>query len=346
MAGEQTKFGIGKETTYGTAVAVSVPFEIVSEDFAGKYERTQADALSSSLVDRSDRFSIARKGAEGSVTLEVMSKNFGNWLASMMGSVATTGNGTTSPFTHTGTIASVVGKNLTVQVLRADETDTLNPWTYEGGKVTNYEFSNSVDESLRCTIGMDFENESNPDSPAGAYTMTTLNGLAIPSGMNVLTWQEGTIKVGGTVGAGDGTIVDVTDVSISVDNSLNTDRYFIHAGQAKAEPRQDGKRQVSWSFTTNYTNNNFWEKVSSATIAGSYAVLNAKWVGTVAIAGVTPTAFPTLEIEVPVARFDEGGPTVQGPSMLEQSFSGIGLFDGTNSAVTVKYSTADATVLT
>lgn len=345
MAGEQTKFGIGKETTYGTAVAVTVPFEIVSEDFAGKYERTQAEALSAALVDRSDRFSIARKGAEGTVTLEVMSRNFGNWLAAMMGSVATTGNGTTTPFTHTGTIASLAGKNLTVQVLRADETDVTNPWTYEGGKVTNYEFSNSVDESLRVQLGLDFELESNPDSPAGAYTATALNALAIPAGMQVMTWQEGTIKVGGTVGAGDGTIIDVTDISVSVDNSLNTDRYFIHSGQSKSEPRQDGKRQVTWSFTTNYTNNNYWEKVSSATIAGSYAVLNAKWVGSVAISGVTPTAFPTLEVEVPVARFDEGGPVVSGPSMLEQSFSGVGLFDGTNSAVTVKYSTQDATVL-
>lgn len=337
MAGEQTKFGIGKETTYGTAVAVTVPYEIVSEDFAGKYERTQADALSSALVDRADRFSIARKGAEGSVTLEVMSRNFGNLLASMFGSVTTTGNGTTTPYTHTANIASLVGKNLTVQVARADETDVLNPWTYEGGKVTNFEFSNSVDESLRCELGMDFELESNPDSPAGNYAITALNALTIPT-MNVLTWQEGTISVGGSA-------IDVTDISISVDNSLNTDRYFIHAGASKSEPRQDGKRQVSWSFTTNYTNNNFWEKVSSATIAGSYATLQAKWVGTIAIPVVSPTAFPTLTLDIPVARFDEGGPVVSGPSMLEQSFSGVGLYDGTLSALTATYITQDTTVL-
>jgi hypothetical protein len=344
MAGEQTKFGIGKETTYGTAVAVTVPFEIVSEDFAGRYERTQADALSAALVDRADRFSIARKGASGTVTLEVMSRNFGNWLNYLMGTVATSGNGTTTPFVHTATIASLTGKTLTVQVLRADETDTVNPWTYEGGKVTGFEFSNSVDESLKCAIEMDFELESNPDSPSAPYTLTALNALTIPT-MNVMTWQEGTIRVGGTPGAGTGTIVDVTDISVKVDNSLNTDRYFIHQGQTKTEPRQDGKRKVEWSFTTNYTNNNFWEQVSSATIAGSYAVLNAKWVGSVAISGVSPTAFPTLEIEVPVARFDEGGPKVSGPSMLEQSFSGVGLYDGTNSAVTIKYTTADTTVI-
>lgn len=343
MGGELTKFGVGKESTYGTAVAVTIPYEIVSEDFAGRYERTQAEALSAALVDRSDRFSIARKGATGSFTLEVMSRNFGNLLSSMMGQVATAGNGTSTPYVHTATIASLVGKNLTVQVGRSTETDVVQPWTYEGGKVTNFEFSNSVDESLRCELGMDFELESNPDSPAGVYTATALNALSIPA-MNVLTWQEGTIKVGGTPGAGDGTIIDVTDVSVSVNNSLNVDRYFIHAGASKTEPRQDGKREVTWSFTTNYTNNDYWEKVSSATIAGSYAVLNAKWVGTVAISGVTPTAFPSLEIEVPVARFDEGGPNVSGPSMLEQSFSGVGLFDGTNSAVTIKYTSADATV--
>lgn len=343
MSGASTKFGIGRETTYGTAVAVTVPYEIVSEDLAGRYERTQAEALSAALVDRADRFSIARKGGTGSVTLEVMSRNFGNLLAPMMGLVGTAGNGTSTPYVHTASIASLIGKHLTVQVGRADETDTRRPWTYEGCKVTNFEFSNSVDESLRCEIGLDAELESNPDSPAGVYLITALEALSIPA-MNVLTWQEGTIKVGGTVGAGDGTVIDVTNVSVAVNNSLNVDRYFIRAGASKAEPRQDGKREVTWSFTTNYNNNDYWEKVASSTIAGSYAVLNAKWVGTVAISGVTPTAFPSLEIEIPVARFDEGGPVVAGPSMLEQSFSGVGLYDGTNSAVTIKYTTADATV--
>lgn len=339
MSGSLTRFGIGKETTYGTAVAVTKSYEIMSEDFTGMYERVQAEALSGSYVDRADRFSISQKGASGSVTLEPLTRGFGDWLVFMLGQVSTGAAVETSAYTHTATVASLAGKNLTAQVLRADESDTLRPWTYEGGKVTNFEFSNSVDQTLRVQIGLDFEKEYNPDSPAGVFAGTTLQGLSTPTGANVFTWQEGTITVGGTA-------YDVTEVTIGVDNALNTDRYFINASTpGKREPRQDGKREISWSFTTTYADNTFWEKVSSATIAGSYAELRAKWVGLVAIPGTTTPLYPCIEIVIPVARFDEGGPTVDGDSQLEQSFSGVGLYDGTNSPISIIYRSQDATVL-
>jgi len=338
MSGSLTRFGIGKESTYGTAVAVTKSYEIMSEDFTGKYERTNAEALSGSYVMRADRFSVVRKGAEGSVTLEPLTRGFGDWLAAMMGQVATTGPVETAAYTHTGTINSLTGKNLTVQVLRADESGTLRPWTYEGGKITNYEFSNSVDQTLRVTIGMDFELESNPDSPAGNYTSTALLALSTPADSNVFTWAEGSITVGGTA-------YDISEVTIGVDNALNVDRYFINTPALKREPIQDGKREITWSFTSTYADNTFWEKVSSATIAGTYAELRAKWVGLVSIAGTSTPLYPCIEIVIPVARFDEGGPVVAGEGMLEQQFSGVGLYDGTNSPISIIYKSQDTTVL-
>jgi Phage tail tube protein len=335
MSGSLTKFGIGKETTYGTAVAVTKSYEIISEDFKGNYPRLQAEALSGSYVDRGDRFMVNNKGASGTVTLEPLTRSFGDFMATMMGTVATTGPTETSVYTHTATMGSLSGKSLTVQVLRADETDTLNPWTYEGGKITNFEISNSVDQTLRASIGFDFEKESNPDAPSAPYTSTVLNGLTTPSGANVLNWQYGNITVGGSQ-------IEVSEISIKVDNALNTDRYFISQTGGKKEPKQDGKRKIEWSFTTTYLNNNFWEKVSSATIAGSYAVLNAFWEGPILLG---TTLYPHLELQIPMARFDEGGPTVSGPSALEQQFSGMGLYDGTNSALTMIYKSGDTTVL-
>lgn len=339
MSGSLTRFGIGKELTYGTAVAITDSFEIMSEDFTGKYERTNAEALSGSYVMRSDRFSVNRKGAEGSVTLEPLTRGFGAWLNFMMGSVLTTGPVETAAYTHTGTIGNLTGKNITAQVLRADESGTLRPWTYEGGKVTNYEFSNSVDQTLRCTIGLDFELESNPDAPAGNYAGTALAALpTAPTGSNVFVWDQGTITVAGTP-------YDVSEVTIGVDNALNVDRYFIRQGASKREPIQDGKREVTWSFTTPYVDNTFWEKVSATTAAGSFAILNAKWVGLTSIPGTSTPLYPCIEINIPVARFDEGGPTVDGEGMLEQTFSGVGLYNGTDSAIQIIYRSQDATVL-
>jgi hypothetical protein len=335
MSGELTKFGIGKETTYGTAVAVTKSYEIISEDFKGNYPRLQAEALSGSYVDRGDRFVVNNKGGSGTLTLEPLTRSFGDLMATMMGTVNTTGPTETTVYTHTATMGNLSGKSLTVQVLRSDETDVLQPWTYEGGKITNFEISNSVDQTLRASVGFDFELESNPDSPAGVYTATALNALTTPSGANVMNWQYGFISVGGSQ-------IEVSDISVRVDNSLNTDRYFISQTGGKKEPKQDGKRTIEWSFTTTYKDNTFWEKVSSATIAGSYAQLIARWEGPILLG---TTLYPRLELTIPMARFDEGGPAVDGPSALEQSFSGVGLYDGTNSALTMVYRSADVTVL-
>lgn len=330
MSGSLTQFGIGKETTYGTAVVVDKFYEIVSEDFAGMYERNQADALSAAYVDRADRFGVSIKGAKGKVELEPLTKGFGNWLHYMTGSMSTTGPTETTVYTHTSTVANLFGKNLTVQVGRADESGTVRPWTYEGGKVTDFEFSSSVDKTLHVTIGMDFEKESN--TSGGAYDLATNVQV---SGADVLTWQGGTITVGGTV-------IDVDDLSVKVDNALNTDRWYINRASSKREPIQDGKRTIDWSYKTTYVNNTYWAKVSAATNTGTYATFQAKWEGLVLLGS---TIYPGITIDIPVARFDKGGPAVDGPSMLEQKFSGKGLYDGTNSAVTLTYKSADVTQL-
>lgn len=330
MSGSLTQFGIGKETVYGTAVVVNKFYEIVSEDFAGMYERNQADALSAAYFDRSDRFGIAIKGAKGTVELEPLTKGFGNWLHYMTGNMVTSGPTETTVYTHTGTVGNLFGKYITCQVGRADESGTVQPWTYEGGKVTDFEFSSSVDKTLHVSIGLDFEKESN--TTGGAYSLAT----NVPvTGADVLSWQGGTIKVGGTV-------IDVDDLSIKVDNSLNVDRWYINQASSKREPIQDGKRTIDWSYKTTYVNSTYWAKVSAATVAGTYATLQAKWVGLILLGS---TIYPGLTIDIPVARFDKGGPSVDGPSMLEQKFSGKGLYDGTNSAYTLTYNSADVTQL-
>jgi hypothetical protein len=333
MSGSLTQFGVGKESTYGTAVVPTAFYEIISEDFKGSYPRLQAEGLSAALVDRSDRFAVTNKGASGSVSLEPLSKGFGNLLSAMMGTVATGAVQETSVYTHTATMGNLTGKNLTVQVGRADSASVVRPWTYEGGKVTGFEFSNQVDQTLRSSLSFDFEKESNPDAPAGAYALAT---ATLPTAAQIFTWQGGTITIGGSP-------VDISEFSVRVDNALKSDRYFIAgAGSAsKREPVQDGKRKVTWSFKTPYDNNNFWERVASATNAGTYAAISAIWEAPTLIG---TTLYPRISFSIPVARFDEGGPSVSGPSMIDQTFTGVGLYDGTNSALEIAYRSTDVTV--
>lgn len=333
MSGSLTQFGIGKETTYGTAVVPTKFFEIISEDFKGSYPRIQAEALSAALVDRSDRFAVNTKGASGTVNLEPLTKGFNAWLRYMTGNVTTTGPAETTAYTHAADIQSLAGDMLTVQVGRAQNDGTVVPWTYEGGKVTSFEFSNSVDQTLRASISMDFEQETG-GAGAGAYALAT---PSLPAGAEILNWQGGTITVGGSV-------IDISEISVKCDNALKTDRYYINKGVGvlKREPVQDGKRQIEWSFRTPYNNATFWQKVSAATVTGAVATISAKWEGPTLLG---TTIYPKLQLDIPVAVFNEGGPSVGGPGLLEQTFTGKGLYDGTNSALTITYVSADVTSL-
>jgi hypothetical protein len=332
MSGSLTTFGIGSEITYGTAVNVNKFFEITKEDVKGNYARQQAAALSAAYVDRSDRYAVAHKGASGTVDIEVLSKGFGNWLRFLTGAVSTTGPTETSAYTHTGTINNLYGDAFTCQIGRATLDGTVKPWVYEGGKVTDFSFTNQVDQTLTCAIGMDFETESSPDSPAGAYVLQT----NVPvTGAEVLAWQGGTITIAGAA-------VDISEFSVKCDNGLNVDRFYINSAASKKEPTQDGKRAITFSVKTPYADNGFWKKVASATNAGAVATLSATWTGLTLLG---TTIYPSLKIDIPVARFDQGGPNVDGPGMIDQTFTGVGLYDGTNSAMTITYTSGDTTVL-
>ena len=334
MGGSSAQFMIGKETVYGTAVVATKPFEIISEDFKGNYPRLQAEALSASFVDRADRSAVmASKGAAGGVELEVLTKGFSAWLRYLMGDVTTSTVAEVTAYTHTAVISSLMGDMVTAQVGRPDNLDVVRPWTYEGGKVTGFEISNQVDQTLRCKIDMDFEKESNPDAPAGAYILAT----NVPvTGAEVLTWAGGTVTIGGVV-------TDVSDFSVKVDNGLKVDTQYINkAAPGKREPTQNDKRKIEWAFKTPYVDNTFWEKVSAATNAGATAILSAKWEGPTLLG---TTIYPSLTMQIPVGIFDDGGPVVAGPAALEQSFKGRGLFNGTDSALSLVYVSADVTSL-
>ena len=338
MSGSLTQFGIGKETVYGTEVVTTKFFEIMNEDISGNYARVQAEALSSSFVDRADRFGVAAKGAAGSVALEPLTKGFGSWLKWMMGDLTSTARSApdAAAVDHVAPVGNLFGDMITVQVGRAQVDGTIKPWTYGGGKVTNWELSNQVDQTLRANIGMDFARESSPASPTGAFALAT---PTLPTLADIFMWQGATLTYNSVA-------MTLPEFSVRMDNQLNVDRYFLGQAGIKKEPTQDGKRSIEFSFRSSYDDYTYWNKVSSATNAGSYASLVAKWTGLTSIPGTTTPVFPSLTVTIPVARLDEGAPRVAGPGMLEQSITGRGLYDGTNAALTLTYTSLDTGALT
>lgn len=330
MSGVLAQLGVKKESTWGTAVTVDKFMEMLpGESVEGQYERIESASLrASGRVQRSDRWARNFKGAQGSIPLEVMSKNFGFWLEHMMGgTITTTGPTETTAYTHVAKIGSLTGLGFTCQIGRPDAADTIRPFTYAGGKVTGWNLSNSVDGFLIATLDCKFNSET---------TATALATASYPTTMEVLNFGGGLITVGGVQ-------YDMSDVTITADNNLNVDRYSIRQNTANKEPLENGSRAYTISGTLEFVDLAAYNYVASATTAGAMADVVAKWEGAI-ITGAT-TIKKTLQVDLKTVRFDKYSVVVNGPEMLSASFEGKVVDSGdAATACSLTYKTSDATV--
>ncbi|MET9729338.1 phage tail tube protein [Streptomyces sp. NPDC006458] len=309
-------FGVADEVTYGTGVAPTKFYEFQSEGVQGNYERINSEAVRAGTKTlRSDRFATSAKGAEGDLKLEVVSGGFDFWLKHMLGAVSA-GAPSGGLTTYTATVGQLDGKSFTAQVGRVDNTGALTPFTYEGGKVKEWEISNAVDELVTLSLTLDFGKET-IGAGSGAYAVSTPTYVA---NTKLLAFNGGSVKVGGTD-------FPVSDFSLKADNGLNVERYFIRAG-AKGEQREEGLRSYEWSLKGEFAGTTHINRVAAAVASGALASIEASWSG--------PDG-SQLKVELPFGRFDEGPVTVGGFELVEQELSGVGLTDGAASAVTITY---------
>lgn len=311
------QLGVADETTYGTAVTPARFFEFESESIEDTAARTASEPLrGGSAFLRSDRFTPYFSGAAGSLELTAMSKGLGFWLKHMLGAVATTG--TTGAYTHTASEGSLYGKSLSLQVNRpANPTGTNQPFTYSGGKVTEWTLSNSVDENLILELGLDFQKVD---------TATALATPSYPVGMEPFTWAGGVFSVAGTQ-------IPVTEISVSSDNGLNTDRRYINGTTLKSEPTS-GRREGSFSFKADFDSLAQRARVHAANRAGALATIVGTW---------TAPDGAILKATVAAGRFDDWKGNIDGVDPIEQEVSGAALFNGTDSPIKLEYTSTDAT---
>jgi hypothetical protein len=326
MSGFLGQLGVVDESTYGSPLTPTRFFEFNSESIVVETGRVESPGIrAGTRVLRSDRRIPYIVGGSGSVELDVMSKGFGFWLKHMLGAVATTGPAETTVYTHTGTIGDLTGDFFTAQVgVPQIGGGTITPKTAHGGKVKSWELSCKAGETLKLKADLDFEDVEHS---------TALATASYPTGMEPLTFVRGLVTVGGTS-------TDVMDFTVKCDNGLKVDRRYLRNNSLKKEPVESGLRQVSCDLTLDFDSLTHQNRVLSATAAGAQAavVLSCEGLGTIG-----STLKPKLTITIPVVMFDGDTPNVGGPDVVPQTLKGVGLFDGTNSAVSVAYQTVDTT---
>lgn len=325
MGALDQQVGIVNEVTYGTPVVVTKFYEFNQEAITETEGRTEGDPLRvGTFVKRSDRFTPYFSGAAGNLQMDVLTKGFGYWLQHMLGSTATTGPVETSVYTHTATMADLIGKFFTLQVARPfHPSGTVQAFTYSGGKVSKWQLSNNVDGNLVMDLDVDFQNVA---------TATALAVASYPTAMENFTWAGGVVTVAGAN-------FDITEFSVSGDNGLDVGRRQIRANTLKKEPT-GGRRDLTWSMKADFQDLTQRTLVHAATAAGNLAQIIATWNGPTLLG---TTLFPKLTLTIPAARFDVWKAANDKPQGLDQDLSGVGLYNGTLSPVTIAYSSADVT---
>jgi hypothetical protein len=320
------QIGVKSEVTYNTPLTVDRFFEYDSESIADDFRRTEGSPLrvGGEGVIRNDRFTPYYGGASGTVTMAVMTKGMGWWLTHMLGAEATTGPAETSVYTHTGTFGSLQGDSFTLQVNRPfNPAGTSQAITYSGGKVTEWTLSNSAEQNLMLAVNCDFASQT---------TATALATASYPTSMENLSWAGGVVSIGGSS-------YDVTDFSVTVNNGMNVDRRQVRGNTVKKEPTT-GRREVTFSLSADFDSLTQRNRAASTTRAGALAAISAVWTGPTLLG---TTLYPIYQVDIPAARFDAWAGATEGPDAINQTLSGVGRYDGTSSAVTVTYKSADIT---
>jgi hypothetical protein len=307
-SGLAAQIGIGVESTVGTAATPTRFYEFNDESIAMTIERIESEGLrTGNRVLRSDRYASGQKAIEGSFSMDMTADNTAILFKHALGAVATAGS-----YVHTCTMSDPFGLGLTIEVGRPGNDGTVRAFTYAGCKINTLDLSVSVGELLSAEFGV---------IGTTAETIGTVTAASYASSLELLHFAGAAITVAGTA-------YPCKDFSLSVNNGLTGDR-FVLGSQVAQQPIASSLAEVTGSLTAEFVDATAYNRVLNATHAA-------------VVATFTDSTGDSITVTVPVARFDGDTPSVGGPDILDQTLNFKGLFNGTDSPVTIAVANGDS----
>ncbi|MET0461866.1 MAG: phage tail tube protein, partial [Chitinophagaceae bacterium] len=205
------------------------------------------------------------------------------------------------------------GKSFTCQINKpsAGTTPADNIYTFEGGKIADWELSNSVDGFLMLKATCDFEKET-IGAGAGAYAKQTFTSIANNA---PFSYRGASITFNGTG-------VKAKDISIKVSQGLDTERFFIANGGNKYEPLQSERPNIEVELKAEYESNAL-ASTSAATLAASKIVpVVATWN---APSAETAGGTASLVITFSYLRVDDVTNALGANGLIEQTIKGVAM---------------------
>ena len=318
-SGISTQLGIAQETTWGTYVAPDHWYEFANEGLKQTIDRLESKGLrSNNRVLRTDRWAAGKVAPAGPIEFEVLNKSFGLLFKHMLGAAAIVADGT--GWKQTFTFGDPYGLGLSVQVGRTDVSGTVQPYTYTGCKIDQWELSNSVDNILNLKATLEAQNEA---------TATALASASYPATAELFYFTQGSITLAGSA-------FDVTQWSVQDTIGHKKDRYFISATNPtlRREPIINAFSQPQGSLTAEFTDLTAYNRFINGTVA------------TVVLTYATTTTYDTGKtfrciITLQSCRFDGETPNVSSADVNMISLPFKVLYNGVDSPIKVEYFSSD-----
>lgn len=272
-SGLAAQLGIKTETTWGTPVTVDRFTPLVQESMTEQIARMESGGIiAGARVLRSAQWAAGDVEISGDLGFELYQQGAGLWFRHMFGGLATTGS---NPYTHTFTPGDLTDDHFTLQIGKPDVSGTVQPFTFAGCKVTEWELAAKAGELV--TLGVSVVGKS-------LATGTSLASASIASGAATpFTFKHASVTVGGSS-------ANVKEISLKGNNGLVTDRRFI-GSELISEPLEAELREYSGEATMefesltqmnyfrNATENALVLTISAGASASVTVTTNVRWDG-------------------------------------------------------------------
>lgn len=317
--GIDAQFGFVSEATFGTFATPTRFLPFTDESVGLNIDRDESKGLrSAQLYDRTDQWAAGKRRVSGSVGWEVGNKGFGLLLKHCGGALATAASGT--GFKYTITPADLFGLSATMQFGRPDFANTVNPFSYLGCKIVDFELGQKISDFLQLKATVFAQDET---------TASALATATAPAETEVYHWSMLALTVGGSA-------FDALDFSFKNVNSLKIDRHHLRAARLAKEPVTNAKRMATGLLTGDFESLTAYNRY----VAGTVVPIIATWTGTTTY---DTALFHKLVLTLQNCRFDGTSPAVKSADALDQPLPFKVLDDGTNPVWKIEYFTGDAT---
>jgi hypothetical protein len=320
-SGLGSQLGIGKEVTWGTAVAATTFLPVGSFNLKRQGNKVQGQGIrAGGYGPLSGNYAETHEGSTGSFSFEAPTAGWDHLFQNFTGATPTPSIVTGSIYSATFPIGDNFGKGITIEGGIPQQDGTVQRHRLAGGKVTSMEFSCSVGGLLMCSVEVDGKQTTND--------ATAVSTASYATDLSVFPWNSGAFKINNTA------LTGVREWSIRISRPYDTERYSFGGGGTKLEQIPNGFVEVSGSVTVDLLNSTLLGYVTGDTAVD----LDIEFDRTV------NAKIYELDIVVPTVRFQDYDVPVTGPDTVKQTFNFVGQWSGTGDMLSLRRANTGATV--